>query len=81
LKLQYDEPLSNFADNFRLRRYNPLSDRVQAETCIALGRALQVEPMKPMLKAPGTKRSKLKHDEPPAKFAFNSNLRRYSWVP
>jgi hypothetical protein len=34
--------------------------------------------MKPMLKAPGTKRLKLQYDEPPSNFAFNSNLRRYT---
>jgi hypothetical protein len=33
--------------------------------------------MKLMLEAPGTKRWKLKHDQPPSKFAFKSNLRRY----
>jgi len=39
---------------------------------------MQVEPMKPVLKAPGTKRLKLNHDEPLLNFAFNFNLRRYS---
>jgi hypothetical protein len=34
--------------------------------------------MKPTLKAPGTKRLKLKHDEPLSNVAFNFNLRRYS---
>ena len=42
------------------------------------GRAVQVDPMKPMLKAPGITRLKLQHDEPPSRFAFNFNLRRYS---
>ena len=42
------------------------------------GRAVQVEPMKPMLKAPGTKRLKLKYDEPPSNITFKFNLRRYS---
>jgi len=32
--------------------------------------------MKPMLKAPGTKRVKLYYQEPPSRFAFNFNLRR-----
>jgi len=40
------------------------------------GEAVQVEPMKFMLKAPGTSRLKLKYDEPPSNFAFNFNLRR-----
>ena len=38
----------------------------------------QVKPIKPALKAPGTKRLKLKYDELPSSFAFNFNLRRYS---
>ena len=39
---------------------------------------MQVEPMKSKLKAPGIKRLKLKYDEPLSKFAFKSNLRRYT---
>ena len=39
---------------------------------------VQVDPIKPALKAPGTERWKLKYDEPPSKFAFKINLRRYS---
>ena len=35
-------------------------------------------PYQTHLKATGTMRLKLKHDEPPSKFAFNLNLRRYS---
>ena len=34
--------------------------------------------MKPMLKAPGIKRLRLKYDESPSKFAFKFNLRRYT---
>jgi hypothetical protein len=41
------------------------------------GRAVQVDPMKPALKAPGTKPLKLKYDELLSSFAFNFNLRRY----
>jgi len=40
------------------------------------GRALQVDPMKPTLKASGTKRLKLECDEMLPGFALNSNLRR-----
>jgi len=36
--------------------------------------------MKPTLKAPETKRLKLKYDELPSNFAFKFNLRRYSTV-
>jgi len=39
---------------------------------------VQVDPIKPMLKAPGTKRLKLKIDELLSSFAFNLNLRRYT---
>jgi len=39
---------------------------------------VQVEPMKPVLKAPGIERLKLKHDRPLSNFAFNFNLRRYT---
>jgi len=38
---------------------------------------MQVDPIKPTLKAPGTKRLKLKYDEWPSNFGFNFNLRRY----
>ena len=44
----------------------------------ALGRAVQVDPIKPTLNAPGTKRLKLKYVELLSSFAFNFNLRRYS---
>jgi hypothetical protein len=39
---------------------------------------VQVDPIKPKLKAPGTKRLKLKYDDPLSKFGFKFNLRRYS---
>ena len=42
------------------------------------GEALQVEPMKSKLKAPGTKRLKLDYDMALSSIAFNFNVRRYS---
>jgi hypothetical protein len=42
------------------------------------GGAVQVDPMRSKLKAPGTKRLKLKHDEPLSGSAFKFNLRRYT---
>jgi len=42
------------------------------------GRPVQVEPIEPMLKAPGTKRLKLRYDESLSNFAFNFNLHRYN---
>jgi hypothetical protein len=44
------------------------------------GKAVQVDPMKPTLKAPETKPLNLQYDEPLSIFAFNFNLRRYSQV-
>jgi hypothetical protein len=38
---------------------------------------VQVDPVKPKLKPPGSERSKLEYDTLPSKFAFNFNLRRY----
>jgi hypothetical protein len=39
--------------------------------------AVQVDPIKSTLKAPGIKRLKLIDDDPLSKFAFEFNLRRY----
>ena len=39
---------------------------------------MQVDPIKPTLKAPGTKRLMLKYDKPLSNFAFTFNLRRYT---
>jgi hypothetical protein len=44
----------------------------------AKGRAVQVAPIKPTLKAPGTKRLKLDYDAPLSSVAFKFNLRRYT---
>jgi hypothetical protein len=41
---------------------------------------MQVDPIKPTLKAPGTKRAKLKCDKPLSNFAFKLKLRRYDKV-
>ena len=42
------------------------------------GRAVQVDPIKPTLKAPGSMLSKLSYDGPVSIFAFNFNLHRYT---
>jgi len=42
------------------------------------GEAVQVNPMKPKLKTPGSERLKLKCDHPLSRFAFKFNLRRYT---
>ena len=43
-----------------------------------LGGAVQLDPMKPTLKPPGTKRLKHKYDDSPSSFAFKVKLRRYT---
>ena len=45
------------------------------------GSAVQVDPIKPKLKPPGTKRFKLKYDEVLLSFAFKLRLRRYIMAP
>jgi hypothetical protein len=42
------------------------------------GRGVQVDPMKPMLKAPGYMLLKLRYDGPGSIFAFTFKLRRYT---
>ena len=39
---------------------------------------VQGDPIRPTLKAPGTKRLRLKSDEPLSNFAFKFELRRYT---
>jgi len=41
---------------------------------------VQADPIKPMLKAPGTERLKLKHEKLLSNFGFKFNLRRYTQV-
>ena len=44
----------------------------------SLGRVVQANPIKPKLKAPGSKRLKLQYDELHSSIAFKFNLRRYN---
>jgi len=44
------------------------------------GRGVQVDPIKPTLKAPGTKRLKPEYDELLSMFGYNFNLRSYTLV-
>ena len=48
LKLKYDKQLVSFAFSFNLRRYIKV-----CAVLPALGEAVQVDPVKPTLKAPG----------------------------
>ena len=40
---------------------------------------MQVDPIKPTLKAPGSKRLKLEDEKMLSNFAFKFHLRRYTW--
>jgi len=51
--------------------------RAGARQLCVRGRAVQVDPIKPTLKAPVNKRLKLEYDELLSRFAFKFNLRRY----
>jgi hypothetical protein len=79
----------NVTFNLNLRRYTALVQagagrrvaRARARhghPC--LGEPVQVDPIKPTLKAPGIKLLKLKYDISLSKFAFKFNLRRYIWA-
>jgi hypothetical protein len=46
-----------------------------------IGEAVQVDPIKPKLKPPGTERLKLKCDDPLSNFGFKFNLRCYTSGP
>jgi hypothetical protein len=75
--LEYDGPLSKFAFTFNLRRcIEALREANVAAARGVRGRAVQVEPMKPMLKPPGTDRLKPECDEPLSNFTFKFNMRR-----
>jgi hypothetical protein len=51
---------------------------VGAFAAVAIGRAVQVDPMKPKLKSPGTMRLKLTCEILLSTSAFKFNLRRYT---
>ena len=65
---------SSFAAPSRCRLLSSPSERVSS----ARGRPVQVDPIKPKLKPPGTKRLKLKCDILLPTSAFKSDLRRYN---
>jgi hypothetical protein len=46
---------------------------------LTLGGTVQIDPIKPVLKAPGSMLLKLRYDRPLPKIAFKFNLRRYNW--
>jgi len=54
--------------------------RDELKDLACLGRAVQVDPMKPVLKSPGTKHLKPTCYILLSTFAFKFNLRRYTWA-
>ena len=75
LEIQRDGLLSTVC--FQIKLVPLQQGRDQHHPQAAVGRAVQVDPIKPILKPPGTKRLKLEYDGLLSNFAFNSNLRRY----
>ena len=76
LKLIYNKMLSTFAFKFNLRRH--MEKAIPKFIMLAKnGEAVQVHPMNPKLKLPGTKHLKLKCDALLSTYAFKFNLRRY----
>jgi hypothetical protein len=83
LKLEYNEPLSNFAFKFNLRRYTmDLLNELPAfnTSALTVGRC-RLTLSKPVLKPPGTQRLKLNCHMLLSTFAFIFNLRRYTTGP
>jgi len=54
------------------------TDTLTAAADQAQGRVVQVDPIKPVLKAPGSQRLRLRCDILLSNYAFKFNLRRYS---
>jgi len=82
LSLQEEEEQGHFSFSVQGCRLVPrhMDGGVQGETpwMPRHGQAVQVDPIKPTLTAPGTKRLKLKYDKPLSSFAYNFHLRRYN---
>jgi len=53
-------------------------DERDAVARVLRGRAVQVDPIKPTLKAPGSKKLILKHDQLVSNLGFDFNLRRFN---
>jgi hypothetical protein len=83
LKLECDTAF-NFYFKFQLAPLHhvrfDLHHRVGAHHNPDLGRAVQVDPVNPVLKAPGSMLLKLRYDGPLSDFGFRFNLRLYTSV-
>ena len=78
LELKSDEPPSKFAFKINLRRYTAGGRRRRAVLPPHIrGGAVQVHPIKPTLKPPGTNHLKLNYDKLLSNFAFKFNSRHY----
>jgi len=90
LKVKDDEVLFKFAFKIILRRcswgcvlqtsFEDLLGSSAADVAhwdVIMVRSVQVDPIKPMSKAPGTQRFKVKHGKLLTVFGFKLNLRRY----
>jgi hypothetical protein len=84
LKLHYDKTAVNFCIQIQLAPLQQEGVRVQRPRPgllpqrVLRGQAVQVDPIKPELKSPGSTCLKLKYHEPLSKVAFKFNLRRYT---
>jgi len=86
LTLYCDTLLSTSAFKFNLRRYTvgqatDPARRRRRRRGARQGRPVQVDPVKPTLKGPRTKRLKLRFYGPVSNFAFKFKLRRYIKAP
>jgi hypothetical protein len=70
---QRDLPGMDSTPEHELEGWNKLQHGVSD-----LGRAVQIDPMKPMLKAPGSNLLKLKYDVLLSNFAVNFSLSHYT---
>jgi hypothetical protein len=79
LKLKCDQTAFKFCFQFELAPLHPGGVSAAAHSGGGqLGRTVQVDPMKPTLKAPVSMLLKLRYDGPVSSFAFKFNLRRHN---
>ena len=80
LKLQIYEPLLDFSFNFNMSRYNEVNDP-DHDGAAPPGEAVQVDPIKPTLKAPGMTRLKLSYGERIQVLLSNSTCAAAARIP
>jgi hypothetical protein len=80
LNPKYDEPFSNFAFNFNLRRYSKDEALDQLTVDVTKYRKVwrcRLNPVEARVETNCIQRLQLKYNEPLSNFAFNFHLRRY----